>query len=45
MVVGIIEGVLKVIKEPPERMEVSVLMHLLITLSYLCRERFKKQVE
>ena len=44
MVVFIIESVLKIIKEPSERIEVSVLMHLLITLSYLCRERFKKQL-
>lgn len=26
-------------------MEVSVLMHLLITLSYLCKPKFKKQME
>ena len=41
----IIESVLKVIKEPPEKVEVSVLMHLLITLSYLCRDRFKRKLE
>ena len=45
MVVLIIESVLKVIKEPPEKVEVSVLMHLLITLSYLCRDKFRKQLE
>ena len=45
MVSFIIESVLKVIKEPSERMEVSVLMHLLITLSYLCREKFRKQID
>lgn len=45
MVSFIIESILKVIKEPSERMEVSVLMHLLITLSYLCRERFRKQID
>ena len=32
-----IENILKIIREPPEKIEVSVLMHLLITLSYLCR--------
>lgn len=44
-VTAIIDSILKVIREPPEKIEVSVLMHLLITLSYLCRERFKRQVE
>lgn len=44
-VVLIIDTILKIIKEPPEKIEVSVLMHLLITLSYLCRDRFKKQIE
>ena len=33
----VIDSILKVIKEPADRIEVSVLMHLLITLSYLCR--------
>jgi hypothetical protein len=45
MVTFIIESVLKVIKEPPEKVEVSVLMHLLITLSYLCRDKFRRQLE
>jgi hypothetical protein len=44
-VVQVIETVLRVVKEPPEKVEVSVLMHLLITLSYLCRERFRKQLD
>ena len=39
---GLMDSILKFIKEP---MEVSVLMHLLITLSYLCRDKFKKQME
>jgi 2-phosphoglycerate kinase len=43
--VQVIETVLRVVKEPPEKVEVSVLMHLLITLSYLCRERFRKQLD
>ena len=38
----VMDNILKYIREP---MEVSVLMHLLITLSYLCREKFKKQME
>jgi hypothetical protein len=45
LVVAIIDNILKIIKEPPEKIEVSVLMHLLITLSYLCRDRFKRQLE
>jgi hypothetical protein len=45
VVVLIIDTILKIIKEPPEKIEVSVLMHLLITVSYLCRERFKKQLD
>jgi hypothetical protein len=44
-VVLVIDTILKIIKEPPEKIEVSVLMHLLITISYLCRDRFKKQLE
>lgn len=40
--VYIMESILKYIKEP---MEVSVLMHLLIALSYLCKPKFKKQME
>jgi hypothetical protein len=40
-----IDSIIKIIKEPPEKIEVSVLMHLLITLSYLCRDRFKRQLE
>ena len=42
MVVYIMDNLLKFIREP---MEVSVLMHLLITLSYLCKDKFKKQME
>lgn len=45
VVVLIIDTILKIIKEPPEKIEVSVLMHLLITVSYLCRDRFKKQLD
>jgi len=45
LVVFIIDSVLKIIKEPPEKIEVSVLMHLLISLSYLCREKFRKQLD
>jgi hypothetical protein len=45
VVVQIIDTILKIIKEPPEKIEVSVLMHLLITVSYLCRERFRKQLD
>jgi hypothetical protein len=44
-VILIIDTILKIIKEPPEKIEVSVLMHLLITISYLCRDRFKKQLD
>jgi hypothetical protein len=36
------ENILRHIREP---LEVSVLMHLLITLSYLCRDRFRKSME
>ena len=36
------DSILKFIKHP---MEVSVLMHLLITLSYLCKAKFKKQMD
>ena len=39
--VYIMDSILKFIKHP---MEVSVLMHLLITLSYLCKPKFKKQM-
>lgn len=45
VLVLIIDTILKIIKEPPEKIEVSVLMHLLITVSYLCRDRFKKQLD
>jgi hypothetical protein len=37
----IMDSILKFLKHP---MEVSVLMHLLITLSYLCKPKFKKQM-
>lgn len=40
--VYIMDSILKFIRHP---MEVSVLMHLLITLSYLCKPKFKKQME
>ena len=40
--IHLMDSILKFIREP---MEVSVLMHLLITLSYLCRDKFKKQME
>ena len=39
---NIMDNILRFIREP---MEVSVLMHLLITLSYLCKDKFKKQME
>jgi hypothetical protein len=39
---NIMESILKFIKHP---LEVSVLMHLLITLSYLCKNKYKKQME
>lgn len=39
--INLMDSILKFIREP---MEVSVLMHLLITLSYLCRDKFKKQM-
>lgn len=40
--VQIMDTILKFIKHP---MEVSVLMHLLITLSYMCKPKFKKQMD
>lgn len=42
LTVYIMDSILKFIREP---MEVSVLMHLLITLSYLCKDKFKRQME
>ena len=41
--VFLMENILKFIKEP--NLEVSVLMHLLITLSYLCKDKFKAAME
>lgn len=42
MINQLVDNILKYIREP---LEVSVLMHLLITLSYLCRDRFMRQIE
>jgi hypothetical protein len=40
--VYVMDCILKYIREP---VELSVLMHLLISLSYLCKPKFKKQAE